>query len=189
MSTTHCYSMHEQQTSQDSNRSEAHLPPPHTFYRANVTLGVIVGLLVLLYPLTVNGRDSGQQQGMAVQSRRPNSSSVSVRIVDDPLRSMAESTVLPLYPPSAIRKGQTGVAVARVSFQPGGGVQRVDVLEAPSPEIGQSVQAAVRQWRFRLPDEARTKGKMVTGILTFYFYRSRDGYRVAGPADAPNIRQ
>lgn len=117
----------------------------------------------------------------------------SVRTTDDPIRTVAEKTVLPRYPENAIRRGVTGVAVAMVYLDEHRRVQRVEILEAPSAEIATAVMDAVRQWRFRSfaadPPDFGGRGRKLKGKVTFYFFRSTKGYEVAGPKDAPNIRR
>ena len=90
---------------------------------------------------------------------------------DDPIRALAETTVLPVYPEVAIRKDQTGVVVAGIEIGDDHRVRTVDVLEAPSPEIASAVKTALLQWRFRPPvaesgkpdlSVARLRGKVVS---------------------------
>jgi TonB family protein len=100
--------------------------------------------------------------------------------------------VLPQYPQSAIRLQQTGVAVLMVYLAESRHVERVEVLEAPSPAIGAAARKAIFQWRFRPPSadppELNTTGRRISGKVTFYFFKSAGQFEVAGPRDAPNMR-
>jgi TonB family protein len=91
------------------------------------------------------------------------------------LRSLAIDHPQPDYPASSITRGSAGVAVAAIRVGTGGDVERVNVLEAPDPEISACLRRTLLRWRF-VP--ARVDGspepRAVEGKLTFYF-QIRDG--------------
>jgi TonB family protein len=76
----------------------------------------------------------------------------------------------PVYPLSALQSGIEGVAVVRVVISPAGQVAGLEVLEAPSGEVGEAVASAVRRWQFR---PVRITGSETDspaeGKLTHYF--------------------
>jgi TonB family protein len=91
------------------------------------------------------------------------------------LRSIAIEHPSPDYPASSISRGSTGVAVAAVRLGADGDVTRVNVLQAPDPDIDASLRRTLRQWRFLPPQVDGSKDPYVMeGKLTFYF-QIRDG--------------
>lgn len=102
------------------------------------------------------------------------------------LRTITETTVVPLYPQDAIKARQTGVAVALVTVTEKGVVSKVEVLEAPSPSIGGSLSDALSQWRFKT---ATVDGHVTgyTGKVTYYFLFQNGKPAVLSPDQAPYI--
>lgn len=111
---------------------------------------------------------------------------------DDPIRSFAEEMAAPVYPATAIAQQLTGVVVAMIHLDTTRHVEQIDILDSPSADISTAVRAALLKWRFRGqaadPPGLRLAGKKLTGTVTFYFFRANGGYKVAGPKDAPNIK-
>src|SRR5579859_2204224 len=124
---------------------------------AKFLLIVVATILLAVIPYELNAQDA-----TAVPLSGTTSGAV--------LRSMALKTVRPVYPQDALRTKKTGVAVVRIHISLEGTVTRVEVLQAPSASIGNSVEGAVAQWRFRPTDgrdgEAPVK---LSGKLVFYF--------------------
>ena len=102
------------------------------------------------------------------------------------LRTITETTVVPLYPQDAIKARQTGVAVALVTVTEKGVVSKVEVLEAPSTSIGGSLSDALSQWRFKT---ATIDGHQTgyTGKVTYYFVFQDGKPVVLSPDQAPYI--
>jgi len=100
---------------------------------------------------------------------------------------LAVKVVLPEYPLDAIKKHQTGVAVALVYTDDKLNVSRVDILQAPSPVIANAVRDAVSKWKFRAMSSATARQKLI-GKLTFYFLRYKGKYQVLNPQEAPNLK-
>lgn len=129
----------------------------------------------------------------AQSDQRSDSRPGALRIADDPIRSFVASAVAPQYPESAIRANQQGVVVAHVRLDEERHLAALEILEAPSPGIGDAVATAVRRWRFRRAEDdpahlQNLRGRVLTGKLTFYFFQSGGQYKVAGPAHAPNMK-
>ena len=104
-----------------------------------------------------------------------------VKTPEQVFRKLISKLVMPVYPDAARRRGERGVAVAEVLVDEQGRLADVQILEAPSAEIGEAVIAAVRQCRF---SAAESDGGpiRVSGKLTFYFVIDRDGLaRVENP--------
>lgn len=101
------------------------------------------------------------------------------------LRRLATKRVIPEYPASAIKSGLTGLVVADVCVPPGGGAALVEIVESPSPAIGQAVEDALKQWRFdtvyEQGDPSHTHG--YGSRVVFYFVNQDGNWRVLSPAD------
>lgn len=101
------------------------------------------------------------------------------------LRRSATKRVIPEYPASAIKSGVTGLVVAEVCVPPGGGAASVEIVESPSPAIGQAVEDALNQWRFDTmyeqgdPSHTHAYGSRVI----FYFVSQGGKWRVLSPED------
>ena len=110
----------------------------------------------------------------------------SARFSGRSLRTITETTVVPLYPQDAITAHRTGVAVALVTVTEKGVVSKVEVLEAPSPSIGASLSDALSQWRFKT---ATIDGHQTgyTGKVTYYFVFQNGKPAVLSPDQAPYI--
>jgi hypothetical protein len=109
---------------------------------------------------------------VAAQSPRMTTSETS-------LRRIAVTAVTPEYPASSVRSGVSGIAVADVVAAPTGGVQSIEILEAPDQAIADAVRAAINQWKFPAtvyPTQAK---------LTFYFRIEHGKGRVLHPQDMP----
>jgi TonB family protein len=86
------------------------------------------------------------------------------------LRSLAVSKIRPIYPHDALKESITGVAVAQIHLTVEGRVETVNILQAPSPSIGQAVKSAVIQWRFQPNNGSNGEPPLlVSGKLVFYF--------------------
>ena len=112
-------------------------------------------------------------------------------VLDDPIRQLVEKSLDPAYPEASIARGESGVVVAQVRLSSSGEVRSVEVLQAPSQEMAESVRQAVAQWKFRKDLEKATgvqlQERELTGKLTFYFWSANGRYRVGGPKSAPNL--
>lgn len=98
------------------------------------------------------------------------------RVHEATLLAAAKFRVMPEFPPEALLRRQAGVAVAKLTLDPRGTVELVEVLEAPSQELALAVESALRLWNF---DASRLVGPTnptaITGKLTFYFSLERGG--------------
>ena len=84
-------------------------------------------------------------------------------------RKHASNRAMPIFPALSLAAGAQGVAVAYVVSAADGTMGRVDMLEAPDPAIGASVQRALMQWRIT-PRRADARGpRHFEGRITFYF--------------------
>jgi TonB family protein len=101
------------------------------------------------------------------------------------LRASALKIVRPAYPLGAVQSRQTGVAVAQIYVDDRGLVGKVEVLEAPSPSIAESVREALGRWKFE--PEMDGRGVEVRGKITYYFVISKDKSAVLEPKDAPYV--
>jgi TonB family protein len=110
------------------------------------------------------------------------------------LRSTAIKSVRPKCPQDAVHNRLTGVAVAQVFLTIDGNVDRVEILEAPSPSAGEAVSEAVVGWRFRPPAPVAGRPLRRSGKLTFYFVTKDDRCSVLYPTETfyigrwPNTR-
>lgn len=112
----------------------------------------------------------------------------SVVLRDDLLREWAIVHPTPAYPPKAQRDNITGVVVVKVSLDSNMRIHKLDVLESPSEGLATAVTTAVADWQFKsrgLHLKKDAAKRLLTGTLTFYFYRSEHGYKVSSPKDAP----
>ncbi len=95
------------------------------------------------------------------------------------LRRLAVTSVTPEYPASSIKAGVSGIAVADLVAAATGGVQSVEVLEAPDQAIADAVRAALNQWTFpAAPFPMQAK-------MTFYFRIEQGKGQVLNPQDMP----
>ena len=107
------------------------------------------------------------------------------RTAEEALRRSATKRVIPEYPASAIKSGLTGLVVADVCVPPGGGAASVEIVETPSQALGQTVEDALKQWRFDTwyeqgnPTHLHGYGSRVV----FYFVNQGGSWRVLSPAD------
>lgn len=109
-----------------------------------------------------------------------------VRMAESSVRRVATAKVVPTYPPSSIKAGATGVAVASIVSDLTGAVTTVDILEAPDSAIAEAVRAALKQWKVPPVTVMGRQERMgVTGKVTYYF-RIVDGRgRVLDPFEMP----
>jgi TonB family protein len=91
------------------------------------------------------------------------------------LRSRAVRTVLPLFPPEALkdRKGQE-VAVALLELNESGDVKTIKIVQANDQFIERAMYDAIKQWKFK-PFEIGGQPACVQGKLTFYFVINENG--------------
>ena len=87
---------------------------------------------------------------------------------------------MPVYPEGARSRGERGVAVAEAKLDEKGSLIDVQILEAPSTEIGNAVQDAVRQCVFE-PGSTADGPLQITGKLTFYFVIENGSGSVRNP--------
>ncbi len=131
---------------------------------AGLTLCLLAALALHVSPSRLDGRDR-----QAAASRLPESAGAgSVTVGARSLLDAILSRTLPTYPPQALAAKSQGVVVATLSIGQTGNVERVEILQAPSPVIGDAVKSALATWRFR---EAKLDGRpiRVEGKLVFYF--------------------
>jgi len=129
----------------------------------------------LLFPLTM-------LISLDLGSQSPNLP-VSGWTIERFLRMKATKVIRPDYPEDAIRAHKTGVAVAQIWLNQGGGVSKVEVLEAPCESIANSLRRAVTQWRFEAFTDNNGQPIVVSGKLTFYFQITNGKGTVLDPAD------
>jgi len=80
---------------------------------------------------------------------------------------------------------QQGVAVVQVSLTELGIPRRIELLQAPSRQIGLSVIEAVKHWRFvKTVDPQTGERAWFSGALTFYFVIKDKQGLVLYPSDA-----
>lgn len=110
----------------------------------------------------------------AVALARQSKQAPVVKTAEPVFRKLISNLVMPVYPDAARRQGQHGIAVAEVLVDEQGKVADVQMLEAPSAEVGDAVIVAIRQCAFNAA-ESDTGPIRVSGKLTFYFIIGRDG--------------
>lgn len=84
------------------------------------------------------------------------------------LRKLMNKFVMPVYPEGAQKRGEHGVAVAEVQVDEKGALMDIQILEAPSDEIGNAVKDAIRQCEFQ-PGSTPDGPIRIHGKLAFYF--------------------
>ena len=96
------------------------------------------------------------------------------------LRARATKTVAPQFPMGCVLTAHLSVGVVQISFDEKGGVQAVDVVEAPCSQASVSLKTAISQWQFAF--DFPPKKAIVRGKLTFYFQIDANGRgRVTAP--------
>ena len=100
------------------------------------------------------------------------------------LRSRVVQAVMPVFPAASLASGAAGVAVAQIETTLDGRVDIVNIMQAPDVAIGQSVKAALLQWRFE-PLLIEGQLSKMHGKLTFYFLVNGSEALVRNPADLP----
>lgn len=106
------------------------------------------------------------------------------RITPDALRAFVSHFVMPNYPAEAVANHQTGAVVADVYLTPEWKVDKVSILESPSPVFNHAVEDAIREWRFQSPPPNFPHLELV-GKAIFYF-RFVDGhFIVTAPSTRP----
>lgn len=86
----------------------------------------------------------------------------------------AKDTVLPAYPPSAFKAGHEGLAVAEVLVNTNGSIASIRLIEAPDPQIGESVVTAVKQWSFHVVTDREYVPIRFKGRVLYYFRRQNN---------------
>ena len=104
----------------------------------------------------------------------------SITVTEQALRHYAIKTVMPKYPAAARRKGAQGVVVAQLEVNEQGGLNKIEVLEAPDPSIEEAVRQAISEWRFK-PATIGGKAVPLRGKLTFYYVIEKGKGRVKNP--------
>lgn len=89
-----------------------------------------------------------------------------VRVTELYLRSLVERSAMPNLAGLALPP-DSGPAVAEVMVSSRGKVVAISILEAPTLDIAQALQASLRSWSFRSVDSDNAALKV--GKLTFYF--------------------
>lgn len=84
------------------------------------------------------------------------------------LLRIAQQSETPPYPEASLRARIGGAAVVKVLIGLDGAVRRVDVLEAPNPEIAASLSDTLSRWTF-LTGTVKGKSVEAEGTLSFYF--------------------
>jgi TonB family protein len=90
------------------------------------------------------------------------------------IRKSAYKKILPGFPEGSRKRRSQGVAVVQLEYDGNGTVVKVEVLEAPDSQIGESIADAVRHWTFK-PSSIRGKPVNIRGKLTFYCVIDRKG--------------
>ena len=102
------------------------------------------------------------------------------------LRRAASVSPMPAYPQTSLKSKATGVAVAAVSIAVDGRIDKVEILDAPDPDIAAAVREAVMRWV--VPWQSGPAGEPArprTGKLTFYFRIVDGSGRVFNPDEMP----
>jgi TonB family protein len=89
-----------------------------------------------------------------------------IRIMEARLWTIVTSVVMPEFPVEARAHRTQGVCVVEIFISPAGKVTRSKVLQAPSDQVGQAAEKALRRWTF--PSE-RDDTRERVGKITFYF--------------------
>jgi TonB family protein len=97
-----------------------------------------------------------------------------VTVGEDGIRRSAAKTVMPAYPEEAKKKRVKGVVVIELQYDGNGDVASTKVLQSPDSNIGEAVQSAVKQWKFK-PSKLEGKPISIRGKLTFYFVIDKEG--------------
>jgi rhodanese-related sulfurtransferase len=109
-----------------------------------------------------------------------------VKTSEGSIRRRATTHVMPVYPQSLVQKRTAGVAVATVRLNLDGTMERVDVLEAPDPQIAAAVTSALNKW---IVPETKVVGSterfQTVGKLTFYFLIKNGKGVVLNPDEMP----
>lgn len=109
-----------------------------------------------------------------------------VGVSESSMWRMADRQPMPVYPPASVQQRHSGVVVAFVVATPAGPVVRVDILEAPDPDIAAAVKAALMQWTFKpVTVSGRPEPYGGQGKLTFYFRIANGAGRVLSPNQIP----
>jgi rhodanese-related sulfurtransferase len=75
------------------------------------------------------------------------------------------------YPPTSLKAGRHGVAVADVLISPDGVVRTIEVLEAPDPEIAAAVTAGLKGWKFKtVSNPATGTPAAIRSKIILYFH-------------------
>ena len=109
-----------------------------------------------------------------------------INLREPSLRRAASVSPLPEYPQTSLKSKVTGVAVASVSIGRDGRIDKVEILEAPDPDIAAAVREAVERWV--VPWRSGPAGEPArprTGKLTFYFRIVDGAGRVFNPEEMP----
>jgi TonB family protein len=75
---------------------------------------------------------------------------------------------VPRFPDEALRLGIKGIVVAEIHVNQLGSVKQVNILEAPSALLSNSVSEALRRWQFE-PAKIKNEPRSFEGKLFFYF--------------------
>jgi TonB family protein len=90
------------------------------------------------------------------------------KVPESVFRKLISKFVMPAYPEGALKRAEQGVAVASVQVNEQGNLTDVQILEAPSDDIGNAVLSAIRQCKFN-PANGEGGPLRIEGKLTFYF--------------------
>lgn len=105
-----------------------------------------------------------------------------VKLSEMTLWERATRVVMPVFPELSISRQSNGVAVSTVWINLSGGVERVDVLEAPDADIASAVRSALLQWTFlRTSLQGSIAPLRAQGKITFYFENHSGSAEVLRP--------
>jgi hypothetical protein len=84
-------------------------------------------------------------------------------------RLAGKTAVLPDYPATPETPGSQGLVVAAVLFNSEGGVEKVNISEAPSAEFGHEVVRALEQWKLEARYNGAGEALETQTIVRFHF--------------------
>jgi len=109
-----------------------------------------------------------------------------VKTSEGSIRRRATTLVMPVYPRALLHKRSAGVAVAAVRLKLDGRMERVDILEAPDPQIAAAVATALNRWIVpEMQVVGSTERFQTVGKLTFYFLIRNGNGVVLNPDEMP----
>ncbi len=107
-------------------------------------------------------------------------------VSEDLLRKSAAKIAMPLYPAESLRKKIAGTVVGELQYDAKGYVTDVKILVSPDTSMANSVEDALRQWKFT-PRELEANKTAIRGKVTFSFAIDKTGKGAVNNA-APVVR-